>query len=262
MAMRQREQVPDPGLLEELDQMTRRNFIIGASAAIIGLFGGESSAQQGEKQKYVGFVPNDFDAQKEYPLLFCLHPDGDGMQYLQALRPLQAKAQVIVAASNTYENGQKFADFLPEIKAAVDAIKKKFKVSKVYLCGLSGGGQAAYVADHEFDWVDGIIINNGSLHPRIFDKKPLGIKNAVLIAGGRDRRITPKNMEDDEAILKKNGVNTQLIRIQSLGHTFAPAATYIRAIQWLESVKPEEPTSSSKTPPPPPRTSPSPHSIR
>ena len=216
---------------------------IGATAAastLIDPFVGSSLAASQKKKDWVGLLPKNYDGIKEYPLLFALHPAGRGQEYLRVLSPLANSSHAIVAASTSYANGQKFDEFVPKVKAAVEEITKAYKVKKggVYLVGLSGGGMAAYVACHQNpDLIDGVIINNGSVHPSVLDDDndgKWGIKKAAIISGKKDKVIPPDIIERDAKLLEKVDTKVKVFTFSG-AHTFAPASVYQKALEWMES---------------------------
>jgi pimeloyl-ACP methyl ester carboxylesterase len=236
----------NPALADTVLEMSRRTFLsktLGWCAGTCLTLQAEYSNAQTKtttNSEYAIMLPRNYDVNREYPLLFCLQPQGNGQDYLRVLTSLSAASRCIVAASNKYRNGLEFDEFVPAVIKAIDDIKAHYKVvkGKVVLCGLSGGGMAAYVIAHQHpEGIAGVIVNCGSIHPSVFkndEHRGVGIRKAALVFGEADRVIPPDIIRRDAKLLEKAGVMTKTFGFRG-GHTYAPAGTYLKALQWIEA---------------------------
>jgi len=187
---------------------------------------------------YELMLPKDYSSEKTYPLLFCLHPDAKGKQYVEALKPLAKDSGWIIAASNEYRNN--YGGSIKALADPVEEIKKNHQVSEVYLCGFSGGCAVSYIVAYmNPSSFEGIVCNDGAFQMNFrpgsgHDIKVARLKKVVIMSGNRDTVVTPDYLKADGQLLKQAGVETHFISFSG-GHQLAPVEKYREALEWLEN---------------------------
>ncbi len=186
---------------------------------------------------YELMLPKDYSPEKSYPLLFCLHPDAKGKQYVEALKPLAKDSGWIIAASNEYRNN--YGGSIKALADPVEEIKKNHQVSEVYLCGFSGGCAVSYIVAYmNPSSFEGIVCNDGAFQMNFrpgsgHDIKVARLKKVVIMSGNRDTVVTPDYLKADGQLLEQAGVETHFISFSG-GHQLAPVEKYREALDWLE----------------------------
>ncbi|MFH1125559.1 MAG: hypothetical protein V1703_00395 [Candidatus Altiarchaeota archaeon] len=214
-------------------------FIMLASVALCGCTSKSELSVGGGG--YEILLPLDYTPSRAYPLLFCLSPVGDGRGYLNSIGDLSRDPGWIIAASNKYKNGLPNQQFVPDVENAISDISVKYNVSmdRIYLCGFSGGGMAAYVSAYmRPGFYAGVISNNGFIHSYIDNSnefRKAKLKKAVIIAGERDTTVPlDRLLTEDLIVLEGSGVKAKLITFDG-GHEIAPVDKYREALLWLSS---------------------------
>ncbi len=202
--------------------------------------GGVSSGPQAiieSHGEYELMLPADYSPSKSYPLLFCLHPSGNGKGYVNYLKPLSKDSGWIIAASNKFRNGIPPIDFLPSVESSIAEIGENHKVTKVYLCGFSGGGMGSYMSTYlKPGAYAGVISNDGTIHPAMrnaVELRKMLLGKSVIMSGEGDTIEPPSVLQEDKRLLEEAGVNTYFISFSG-GHQLAPIDKYREALDWLE----------------------------
>lgn len=183
-------------------------------------------------------LPDDYDSERSYPLLFCLHPGGQAKDYLRHLAPLAEEGRCILAASTAYRNGQPHTRFLSPVRRAIDDIELEYPIRSdaIYLAGFSGGGMAAFVTAH-FDpgRFAGVISNGGALHEKLESPtalKATALKSVVFLAGTKDRVVPEAHLRGNAALVESAGIPLRFFSFEK-GHELAPVALYRKAMAWF-----------------------------
>lgn len=196
------------------------------------------TVQVDEKISYEIFVPPDLDPKKKYPLIFFLSPSGNPNIYTPVILNACRSENFIFAGSYNFRNEISHNEFLPAIKKSLQHILDNYPVHQklLYLAGFSGGGQGAYVISHfEKDRFQGLIVNNGLIHPNIRDSEALrylGINKVAILVGNNDTLVTPVALRNDSALLQRSGIMVQMLNFDG-GHQVAPEDIYLQAVKWL-----------------------------
>ena len=183
-------------------------------------------------------LPKNYSSNKTYPLLYCFEPSGNGRAYVEALKPLAKDFAWIVAGSNEYRN-----EYGGDIKALADSVREirgNHKVSRVYLCGFSGGCAVSYIVAYMNPGLfEGIVCNDGAFGMNFgpgtgHDIKQSKLKKVVIMSGDRDDVVNPSYLRTDKQLLESSGIKTYFITFTG-GHQLAPIEKYREALNWLEN---------------------------
>jgi predicted esterase len=95
-------------------------------------------------QTYALYVPTNFDASKQWPVLFCFDPGARGKAPVERFQAAAEKFGYIVAGSNNSRNGPWEAN-AAAINAMVSDVRRYFPLQpkRIYVAGLSGGARVA-----------------------------------------------------------------------------------------------------------------------
>lgn len=207
------------------------------------------------------FYPDNYDAEKSYPLVVGLHGYGGSTEDFAVIWGfLEKKSFIFVIPEAPYPVrlvGGKFAQFswslrsknqeqvsssdeftLRYIHTVVTQMKKQFKVSKSILLGFSQGTAYTYAAAMKYpDDFDGIICFAGYLpdakkYPDFINAEDLKNNNhlKVFISHGKNDRIDIKSSKDALKIFKKNKY-TVTLEVTDLEHYISPNA-FRNALDW------------------------------
>jgi poly(3-hydroxybutyrate) depolymerase len=181
---------------------------------------------------YMMYLPDGWQPEKSYPLVFALSPGADALSMISAWAAVADKHQWLVAASKEYRNGVSFDILLGQIEAELDSVERNYLIdnNRVVFTGMSGGGMGAHAVSWFFpNRVDAIVINTGMMNFMTEDY-PEG-KLAVFLASPMDFRYS--EMQRDRDFLERHRWKTKWIEFRG-GHTMAPAVAYEEAAEWLE----------------------------
>ncbi len=187
---------------------------------------------------YELYLPESYSADKKYPLIICLSPDGNGNEFYNSVYPTASRYGLILVGSNDFTNYRSFDYFLPKIYKTLEDVKFRVNVDedRIYACGFSGGGMGTYVISYfKPAYFRGLMVNSGGIHEILYDTgklQQMGVKKVVLLCGKTDDIVPCSHMRGDMQWLNASGIETHIIEFDG-GHMIAPAEVYNRAINWL-----------------------------
>lgn len=156
----------------------------------------------GTMQKYMICLPIDFDKTKEYDLLMCFHGQGsDRHQYVtdargecKGARDVAAKhGMIFVSPDYRAPAGWMGPAAEADTVQLINALKKEYKIGKVFLTGASMGGAAVltFTALHP-ELVDGVNSQNGVANLLEYEVNYVNIQIAIKDAFGGKKNETPE----------------------------------------------------------------------
>lgn len=224
----------------------------------------------GSKQRYVRMFPAGFEPNKPHHLMIALHGHGsDRWQYAtsdiaeaRGARETAAKHEMIFVcpdyrAKTSWMGPKAEADTVQIIRA----LKKEFKIGKVFVVGASMGGSSAltFAVLHP-DLVDGVVSQNGTanhLEYRNFQdaiaesfggtkqQVPLEYKKrsaeywpekfnmpVAFTVGGKDESVPPHSVLRLADVLQQMGRSVLLIHRPETGHNTSYEDT-LTAYEWV-----------------------------
>lgn len=237
-----------------------------------------TAANDSTEQRYVLMLPAAFDASQSRDLLIALHGHGaDRWQFIRDMRDECRAARDVAAAHNmllvapdyrartSWMGPQAEAD----VVQIIDDLKKKYRVSRVFLCGGSMGGTASltFAALHP-DTIDGVAAMNATANlieysgfNDVISASFGGSKNAVpdeykkrsaefwpkhftmpvaVTCGGKDDVIPPQSVLRFADALKALGRDVLMIHRAETGHStnYTDARTAIEFV--IQKAKPAD----------------------
>ena len=187
---------------------------------------------------YLVYRPEGLKAGRQYPLVFALSPAGDALAMIRVWAAVAEKHQWIIAASKEFHNGQEFGPSLKLIEAELNDVERAYAIdpARVIFTGISGGGMGSHaVAKYLPGRVRALVVNTGMMHATFPTADYPEGKAVVFLASPTDFRYG--EMKRDRLFLEQHHWQVAWIEFGG-GHTFAPAAAYEQAAQWLEGVLP------------------------
>ncbi|HSQ35884.1 MAG TPA: hypothetical protein VLQ89_07835 [Candidatus Binatia bacterium] len=198
-------------------------------------------------------IPKKIDMTRTYPLLIGLHGNGDNSENMLAVmaNTLKKEPLILAAPQGAYANfpllsGQHFsweiqtrdrelwkmADPLvvENLMQAVQALKEKYPISKVYFLGFSQGAAYAFLAGFKYPGLAAGVISVGGVFPEtgkeysILDEAEIanGVKFRVFIAqGDKDSKIPTGYGAKTADKLKNLGYEVEYLEYEG-GHEISP----------------------------------------
>ena len=224
----------------------------------------------GEMQRYIRILPEDFVETEPHDVLMALHGHGsdrwqfakDSRDECRATRDVAAKHRMIFVspdyrASTSWMGPKAEAD----VVQIIGDLKRQYRIRKVFICGGSMGGTGCltFAALHP-DLVDGVASMNGTANLVEYENFQDAIRESFggtkeqvpdeykkrsaeffpdrftmpvgITAGGKDESVPPKSVVRLAEALKKQGRNVLLLYREDGGH----ATSYEDAVAILEYV--------------------------
>lgn len=97
-----------------------------------------------ERQSYALYLPSNYQAERTWPVLYCLDPGARGRAPVERFAKAAEKAGFVVVGSNNSRNGP-MGPIQEAIRAMLNDTHARFSIddSRVYAAGLSGGARLA-----------------------------------------------------------------------------------------------------------------------
>jgi predicted esterase len=181
-----------------------------------------------KKHTYAVYLPKNFNKYREYRVMFCFDPTGNGREAVNQFIYAGKKYDWILVGSMDAKNGP-FGPIIEAQEAMLKDVQERYKVINVNFCaaGLSGGARMSYAMAY--------------LHPDNF--KGVIACGAGFGVGDISKKIIVYHCvgDDDENLeevkeaynkLKGLGVNTKL-NVFKGGHEWPPADVKQDAVDWL-----------------------------
>jgi phospholipase/carboxylesterase len=217
----------------------------GAGAAATGFLHHE---RDGERGAYSLYVPENYSAQRRWPLIICLHGGyGEGYEYIWTwLRSARSRGYILLSPKSLEEtwtmtmgsvDTRSVMRMLEEVAAgyAVDA-------SRVYLTGLSDGGIFTYIMGLErHEMFSGIAPVAGALHmgadPML--RTRTGAELPIFVVHGVHDFIFPVSYtRQANELLSSLGYNLKYEELPEWGHAFPYSINERLVLPWFESLPP------------------------
>ena len=216
--------------------------LIWIAAGVVFAADGEPAAgkvvtvkcQHDASQTYDCYLPEEYDAEKEWPILYCFSPNATGGVFVDAYKDVCQKHGWIVVGSNNARNGP-----WEPIQAAMDAIWKdtqaRLSTSRMncYATGWSGGSAVALdlAATHPERFAGVIPIAAGSGWDRILPRLPAHV-SIYFVMGNED---SEEYVRQQAVELKEKGHKTE-VNIFEGGHVWPPQETLEAGVDWLQGI--------------------------
>ncbi|MBN1969188.1 MAG: prolyl oligopeptidase family serine peptidase [Candidatus Delongbacteria bacterium] len=207
------------------------------------------SPDDGSLQIYSLLLPENFDPEKNYDLILCLHGSGvDEVGFLNSfLSYKEAFGENIIYAAprgrdlSDYYIGQTEKDIIDLLKN----IKEMFKISKTFILGFSMGGYGAWrLAFNHSELFNGAIINSGPIKAPFTDNTDIDIKSLnneaknipyLVMHGTEDRAINFIAIKKFVDQLKKQEYAIEFKVFDGAGHGNFDPKNVIK--EWIKNIK-------------------------
>ena len=183
-----------------------------------------------ESQSYALYVPSNYTADKEWPVLFCFDASARGLMPVDRLRVAAEKYGYLVAGSLTSRNGPWAANSIAA-QAMVKDVSTHFPIDprRIYTTGVSGGARVA-TALALSGLAKGVIACSGGFP--VPDAVPRQVPFAFFgTTGVEDFNYWEMRHLDEE--LEARYAEHRLVIFDG-GHEWASAALMMEAVEWLE----------------------------
>jgi len=193
----------------------------------------EGTCLMTETEGYIAYIPAQVRTGERVPMLAALSPEADADSMISVLRPTADNLSVVIVASKESQNGLTAADVFPGYDKLMDDAVATLPVDerRIIFGGMSGGGQASYIAAYYYpERVRGVITNCGKIMPEMKDGGFPHGKLVVFLASETDFNYDV--MKEDKGYLEALGWRTHWIEFEG-GHALAPPETYLEATTWL-----------------------------
>ncbi len=202
---------------------------------------------------YSLYVPENYTAQKTWPLIVCLHSGyGRGDDYILTwLRPAKSKGYLLLAPKSVGPTWSAIrTPFSPpnppldlrSIGVMLEEVFNTYAVDRkrVYLSGFSDGGIFTYILGLAYaDIFAGIAPVAGRLHPAVEDslRRGQGKELPILIVhGGQDPIFSVEFTRQTYELFTKLGYRMSYKELAEWGHAYPYTINERIVLPWFESV--------------------------
>jgi tetratricopeptide (TPR) repeat protein len=180
-------------------------------------------------QSYALYLPSNYDASRNWPVIFCFDPRARGVTPVERLRAAAEKFGYVVAGSNNSRNGP-WAANATAIQAMVRDADTRLRLDarRLYTAGLSGGARVATQAA-----VMGLshgVIACSAAFPN--SETPAKVPFAFFGTAGLDDFNYLELRRVDRELDERHAAHRVVIFEGS--HEWAPAALMTEAVGWFE----------------------------
>jgi len=178
-------------------------------------------------QTYALYVPSNYDAAKEWPVIFAFDPSGRGQNPVDRYRDAAEKYGYIVAGSNNSRNGS-WAVSQAAVSAMTRDVTTRLNIdgNREYVAGMSGGSRVALGVALSAPKVAGVIASSaGYPDSRLRSELPFPVFET---AGTEDFNYL--EMRDMAQALK----TPHHLAVFEGPHEWLSSALAMEAIQWME----------------------------
>ena len=189
----------------------------------------EFACKSDSTQKYVLYLPANYDKNKQWPVVFAFDPHADGRLPLIKMREAASRFGYILAGSKNFRNGE---TNLNGIAASLfEDVKSRFSVDdkRVYLAGFSGGARAAASIALGGRGVRGLILSGAGIQGFSASNKAAGL--VVYAMAGR----SDFNMQETltmEKELQSLGI-PHFVSVFNGKHEWPPESELDKAFLWI-----------------------------
>ncbi len=206
-------------------------IVARAQSGLAGRLLEQVTCAKNPEQTYALYVPSNYTAEKEWPVIFCFDPGAHGLEPVQRLRAAAEKYGYVVAGSRNSRNGP-WADNVVAIQAMIGDVDAHLHLDnrRVYTAGLSGGARVATQLALA-GMAKGVIACSAG-----FPQSEAGIPPSIPFvffgtAGTEDFNYHELWRLDGELDDRRA---THRIVIFEGGHEWAPASWLSEAVLWLD----------------------------
>jgi hypothetical protein len=178
-------------------------------------------------QTYALYVPSNYDAAREWPVIFAFDPSGRGQNPVDRYREAAEKYGYIVAGSNNSRNGP-WAISVAAVSAMTRDVTTRFNIDakREYVAGMSGGSRVALGVALSSQQIAGVIASSaGYPDSRLRNELPFPVFET---AGTEDFNYL--EMRDMAEALK----TPHHLAIFEGPHEWLSSDLAMQAIQWME----------------------------
>jgi predicted esterase len=189
-------------------------------------------------QIYQLFVPADYSASRQWPLVLCVSP-GDGPCGWPNFEPICRSQGVIFASPMNTGNNQPFAMRARIVLDVLDDVRRRLSIDpdRVYLSGMSGGGRvAARVAYALPEACAGALPMCGSysLRDEPWVRLRVAERLSIALLEGETDFLRAETEREYVPIMNAYNVRAKLITYPG-GHTTPPQNVLRDAFAWVEA---------------------------
>ena len=203
---------------------------------------------------YSLYVPENYTAQKNWPLIVCLHSGyGRGDDYILTwLRPAKSKGYLLLAPQSRGPTWSAIrTPFSPpnppldmgSIRAMLEEVFNTYAVdrSRVYLSGFSDGGIFTYILGLTYaDLFTGIAPVAGRLHPALEDLMRRGQGKGLpmlMVHGGQDPIFSVGFTRQTHDLFTRLGYQVTYKELSEWGHAYPYSINESIVLPWFESIE-------------------------
>jgi predicted esterase len=196
------------------------------------------SGYKSTNQIYQLFVPADYDASRQWPLVLCVSP-GDGPCGWPNFEPICRSRGVIFASPMNTGNEQPFALRARIVLDVLDDVRRRLSIDpdRVYLSGMSGGGRvASRVAFALPEACAGLlpICGSYSLRDEPWVRLRVAERQSVVFLEGETDFLRAETEREYLPIMNAYNVRAKLV-VYPGGHTIPPENVLRDAFLWVEA---------------------------
>ncbi len=184
------------------------------------------------EQTYALYLPSNYSSTRKWPLLAAFDPAARGNFPVERFKEAAERYGYIVCGSNNSQNGP-IAPSAEAAKAMLVDVAARFAIDdrRVYLTGFSGGARAATaIAVWLTGQVAGVIGCGAGLAVGI---EPTSSLPFVYYGTVGDEDFNYPEMKQLDRKLQSVGI-AHRVEVFEGGHSWAPADSCVRAIEWME----------------------------
>lgn len=210
------------------------------------------------RSAYSLYVPENYSARREWPLIVCLHGgySRDDDYLLTWLRAAKSRGLMLLAPKSVRETWSaiRLPGIPPEpsldrrsIRAMLEEVWIRYAVDRrrVYLTGFSDGGIFTYVLGLAYaDLFAGIAPVAGRIHPAVEpivergQGKDLPI---LMVHGARDPIFAVEQTRRTHAALRNRGYEVRYTELPDWGHAYPYSINETIVLPWFEGLPPKSP---------------------
>ncbi len=204
--------------------------------------------RDGNRSDYSLYIPENYTADRQWPLIVCLHGGyGEGYEYIWTwLRPARAHGYMLLSPKSldvTWTMTPNSID-TRSILLMVDEVAAGYAIdrSRLFLTGLSDGGIMTYLLGIEqHAMFAGIAPVAGALHPMVDPllRARTGRELPIFVIHGVHDFIFPVTFtRQTNELLKSLGYNLKYEELPEWGHALTYSINERLVMPWFESLNP------------------------
>jgi phospholipase/carboxylesterase len=219
------------------------------STAAVGFSHHERTADHGQFSMY---VPENYSASKEWPLIICLHGGyGEGFEYIMTwLRPARTKGYILLSPKSLGDTWAMTIGSIDvrSVSRMLEQVARDYRIdrSRIYLTGLSDGGIFTYIMGLEHhELFAGIAPVAGALHLAVDPLLRAGKGKTLplfVIHGVHDFIFPVQFTRQTNELLRSIGYNLKYEELPDWGHAFTYSINERLVMPWFESLPPRKAT--------------------